>query len=661
MSRFMSALLLGSVTFAAVESDPAAARVSRVDVSEVKPAFGGKRFGTVGSYEWVRAVAHFEVDPSLPANAGVKNLQRAPRNARGQVEMDADVWMLRPTDPSAGNGHLFYEPVNRGRPLSLGQFNGAAPAPLDHPEAAGNGFLMEQGYTIVFSGWQPGYPVAEAPTMAVGYGSRLPDAGGLKVRLPIARGVNDTPVTGRVVEGEGFAGQSDGRKIYLTYPAADTADKSAYLRAAGSTEPLRDGSSWRYLNELQVEVTRPDGAQGPVEFVYEAKDPFVYGLALISMRDLMSFFRHETAGNPLRENGRKPLTGTFAFGASQTGRTVKTLVYLFNDDEQGRKVVDGAFIHISGASLNSQNEPFGRPGDKYGAFPFTYAAMFDPISRQYDGVLMRCSALGTCPKIIHTDSDSEMSFGTSLLYTDTKGQDVQFPDNVRVYLLAGTQHGPAQKAERTMCKNLSNPLPYAQPMRSLLVALDQWVTADRAPPASRHPMRADGTLISLAKMQATFPKIPQMVVDTSFQTFNFVDPGSGDSVEGLAYPDYRLKTDADGNTVAGIRNAELMVPLGTYTGWNPSATGTGLCPATGSYVPFEPTKAAREELGDPRLSIAERYPTVEVYVAQMRKATQSLVAQRLMLPADAEAVIDGSPRRYAQAIDASRRAAAATR
>ncbi|MCW2393756.1 MULTISPECIES: alpha/beta hydrolase domain-containing protein [unclassified Sphingobium] len=660
MSRFMSALLL-SVTIATAASDPAAARVSRIDVSEVKAAFGGKSFGAVGSYEWVRAVAHFEVDPNLPANAGVKNLQRAPRNAQGLVEMDTDVWILRPTNPSAGNGHLFYEPVNRGRPLSLGQFNGAAPAPLDSPEAAGDGFLMKQGYTIVFSGWQPGYPLAKAQTMAVGYGSRLPDSGSLKARLPIARGTNATPITGRVIEGEGFGGQAGDRKIYLTYPAANVADKGAYLRAVGSTEPLRDGSTWRYVNELEVGVMRPAGAGGPVEFVYEAKDPFVYGLALTSMRDLMSFFRHETAGNPLRENGRKPLTKTFAFGASQTGRTVKTLVYLFNDDEQGRQVVDGAFIHISGASLNSQNEPFGRPGDKYGAFPFTYAAMFDPISRQYDGVLMRCSALGTCPKIIHTDSESEMSFGTSLLYTDTKGEDVQIPDNVRVYLLAGTQHGPARKAERTMCKNLSNPMPYAQPMRSLLVALDQWVTADRAPPASRHPMRSDGTLISLAEMQARFPKIPQMVVDTSFQTFNFADPASGDLVEGLTYPDYRLKTDADGNTVAGIHNAELMVPLGTYTGWNPSATGSGLCPATGSFVPFEPTKAAREKLGDPRLSIAERYPTVDAYVAEMRKTTQSLVAERLMLPEDAKAIMDGSAKRYAEAMSGSAGATAGAR
>lgn len=650
MTKLMSAILLGSVAIGAVASNPASARVSRIEVTQVKPAFGGKSFGKTGRYEWVQAVAHFEVDPNLPVNASIRNLQRAPRNERGLVTYDADVWLLRPADPTAGNGHLFYEPVNRGRPLSLGQFNDADSVAVDTVQAAGNGFLMEQGYTIVFSGWQPGYPRADVPSMSVGYGSRLTDAGSLKARLPIARGPQDQPITARLVEAEGFAPQAGGRRIHLTYPAADMADKGAYLRAPGAREPLKDGSSWTYVNDLEVSITRPAGANGPIEFVYEAKDPFVYGLALSSMRDLMSFLRYESAGNPLRENGRQPITKTFAFGASQTGRTVKTMVYWFNDDEQGRQVVDGAFIHISGASLNSQNDPFARPGDKYGAFPFTYETLFDPISRQTDGVLARCSALGTCPKIIHTDSDSEMSFGTSLLYTDTLGQDVKIPENVRVYLLSGTQHGPARKAERTMCLNLSNPMPYRQPMRSLLSALDAWVSSNIAPPASRHPMRSDGTLITLEEAESSFPKIPGMAMDSSFQRFNFVDPASGDAVAGLEYPDFRLKTDADGNTVAGVRNAELMVPLGTYTGWNPSNTGIGLCPATGSFVPFHPTKAAREAAGDPRPSIRERYPTAQDYVSKIRAATDSLVEQRLMLPADAKAVVDGSAKRYADAL-----------
>ena len=650
MRNFLSVALLSGVALTTVTATPAYARVSRVEISTIKPAFGGRTFGNVGSYDLIEGIAYFEVDPKLPVNAGIKNLQRAPRNAKGMVELNVDIRILRPKNPQAGNGRLFFEPVNRGRPLSLGYLQNPASNSLEAPEGAGDGFLLNRGYTLVFSGWQPDYPRADVPAMNVGYGSRLPGPQGLKARLPIARGDNDRPITANIVAGEGFASAETDRRIHLTYPAADRTDASGYLRLPGTNAPLNDGSSWRYVNELEVAITRPAGSSAPVEFVYEAKDPFVYGLALASMRDLMSFLRYEKQGNPLAENGRKPIEKTIAFGASQTGRTVKTLVYLFNDDEQGRQVVDGAYIHISGASLNSQNEPFATPGDKYGAFPFTYETLYDPISRRFDGVLMRCTAQGNCPKIIHTDSEAELSFATSLLYTDALGNDVSIPENVRVYLFAGTQHGPAKRAAPGMCQNLSNPLPYAQPMRRLVLALDEWVTSDRAPPASRHPMRADRTLISVAEAQSSFPNIPQMKTDYSFQHFNFTDPGSGDAVAGLSYPDFQPKRDVDGNMTSGVRTAELMVPLATYTGWNPALNGAGLCPATGSYIPFAPTKAARSKNGDPRLSVEERYPTEGDYVAAMRKATAQLVRDGFMLADDAKTLMDGSAARYAKAL-----------
>src|SRR6188768_2464364 len=96
---------------------------------------------------------------------------------------------MRPADLSKGNHHLFYEPVNRGSWLSLGLFNSAAGRDaLDKASAAGNGFLMRQGYTLVYGGWQPPYPGPAVPGMGVASGSRLtPGDGKLTARLPIAR------------------------------------------------------------------------------------------------------------------------------------------------------------------------------------------------------------------------------------------------------------------------------------------------------------------------------------------------------------------------------------------------------------------------------------------------------------------------------------------
>jgi hypothetical protein len=147
------ALLAAGVSALTLSATPASARVTRIEVSEVKPAFGGRSFAEVGAYELVDGVAYFEVDPNLPVNAVITNLQHAPRNERGMVEFDVDVRLLRPVDPNAGNGSLFFEPVNRGRPLSIGHFNDARSSDLADAEGAGNGFLMRQGYTVLLAGW----------------------------------------------------------------------------------------------------------------------------------------------------------------------------------------------------------------------------------------------------------------------------------------------------------------------------------------------------------------------------------------------------------------------------------------------------------------------------------------------------------------------------
>ena len=47
-------------------------------------------------------------------NKVIVDLDKAPRNARGMVEYEVDIFILRPADPAKGNGILFYEVLNRG-------------------------------------------------------------------------------------------------------------------------------------------------------------------------------------------------------------------------------------------------------------------------------------------------------------------------------------------------------------------------------------------------------------------------------------------------------------------------------------------------------------------------------------------------------------------
>ena len=87
----------------------------------------------------------------------------APHNAEGLVEAVSDVEIPCPSDPSKANRRLLYEVLNRGRKLGLVLLNDA-PSNVDlaASAAAGNGFLMERGYTFVWAGWQGDTPAAHA-------------------------------------------------------------------------------------------------------------------------------------------------------------------------------------------------------------------------------------------------------------------------------------------------------------------------------------------------------------------------------------------------------------------------------------------------------------------------------------------------------------------
>src|ERR1700674_3309782 len=103
---------------------PSAAKVVKFEIVRVEsPAFEGRSFGSVGTYDRIVARATIAVSPDDPHNTIIVDLDRAPRNAQGLVEAVTDVEILRPTVAANGNRHLFYEALNRGNKLSLALFN----------------------------------------------------------------------------------------------------------------------------------------------------------------------------------------------------------------------------------------------------------------------------------------------------------------------------------------------------------------------------------------------------------------------------------------------------------------------------------------------------------------------------------------------------------
>jgi hypothetical protein len=632
------------------------AKVTEVVITSTEsPTFEGLSFGSVGQYERLVGIARGEIDPSDPLNAGIVNIDKAPRNAQGKVEYDVDIYILKPVDMSKGNGKILYEVLNRGNKGAISRFNnGGGGNNPQTAEDAGIGFLMRKGYTILWSGWQVSYGI---PGQSDAAGSRPATGGGrMLARFPIATNPGETPIVGQ--SREEFIVESNASPFVanLTYPAADIEEQASLTVRENQDDPRQTpaGMSWRYLNEWQIEITRPSSPAfdgGAIyEFIYPAKNSIVYGMAFASMRDVVSFFRYEVSDSLDNPNPLSPyIEKALGHGSSQSGRFLRDLIYEgFNQDESSRIVFDGANPHIAGSRKTWTNFEFSQVGrwsrqheDHYMAndqFPFTYTTLYDPISGLTDGLLVKCQATGTCPKIMETFTDAEMwQARASLVVTDTMGNDITLPDNVRAYLFTDCQHSAASSTDPGIGKYLRNPLDYRPLSRAILVALDEWVTNGTIPPASRVPKRSDGTLVPSDQASTGFPNIPGVTYSGLYNWLQLTDYSVQPPAVGAFYPVFVSKVDSDGNGVTGIRLPDVEVPVATYTGWSLRAAGHAeneLNSGNGSYFPFAQTEAERLATGDPRLSIKERYPNHGVYVSAVALAADNLVSERLLLQED---------------------------
>ncbi len=632
-------LIAGIISLAS----PCAAKVIRFEIVRVEsPAFEGRTFGAVGTYDRIIARATIAVAPDNPRNTVIVDIDRAPRNAQGQVEAVTDVEILRPTIAASGNRRLFYEVLNRGSKPGLALFNDIPAVTNDLLKAtdAGNGFLMNRGYTVVWSGWQ---------------GDIAPGGGRMTFSPPVV-----PDITGLAREDFIFDHTDNPAGATLSYSAADLDPAHAKISVRQREADPRAtpaGLEVKLESPTRISILRPDGfdAGAIYEFIYTAKDPKVMGLGFAATRDIVAFLRNETADAAGTAN---PVAGqidrAIGFGLSQSGRYLHDYLYLgFNADEAGRIVFDGLMPHISGAKKTFTNYRFSQPGrSPYehadmlypGAdFPFTYPVITDGLTGKSDGFLARCLAAGNCPKIIKTDSELEFyQQRASLVVTDTQGNALTMPDNVRLFLLSNLQHYSLANAKSEMAKTCAyptNPLNAGPSVRALLVALDGWISNGTLPPDSRYPSRADGTLTPPAIDQVGFPHIPGVAYPSRIAQPTVLKSDEMPPSKGAAYPVFVPKTDVDGRDLAGVRLPTLEAPVATHTGWNLRKSGFGegeLCDNNGTMIPFAATREERLKNNDPRLSTAERYPNREDRAAAIAKATQQLVRDRLLLEDDAK-------------------------
>lgn len=646
---------LAALSWLAVATLPAWAEVTGVTITSREVVADGHAFGTTGSYERLVGRIEFALDPAAPHNARIVDLAHAAREADGRVHFSADLRVLRPTDATKGNGVLLFEAPNRGNQV-LGRFNYGSSNPSSLAEF-GDGLLMKDGYTLVAIGWElglmpPRLSVA-APLVTLPAGSTVE---------PI-----DVDFIVDVRKSESLLADAEIRPPVVYPPANDAGTtNSLAVRDMFWDEPVviaRD--RWRFMPDPsgapKIEL---DGGFDPGRWyraTYVPARPVVAGVGLAAFRDAASAFRYR-ADLPVR--GR----AAYLFGISQTGRFARQFLYDgFNADESGRRVFDAVWAHIAGAARGSFNERFAAPslGDMFEPtrFPFADSVETD-VDGSRDGLLSRYSA-ERLPKVFYTNTPVEYWTGgraAALTHTSVDGsRDLRVPDNVRIYLLAGTQHGPSGFPPRGAASSagpapsaagrpdaalaafdragqeLSNPTPQDNVMRALLRALHAWVADGTPPPASAYPRLADGTLVRIQDVK--FPALPGV---TDPRTI--VGPARRINGETVPLPHLVPQVDADGNDIAGIHDPEVAVPLATTTGWNFRSERAGnprdIVQLLGSYIPLPKTRAAREARGDPRLSIEERYGGADAYLERVRAAAKELIEDRYLLEEDLPRVLE---------------------
>jgi len=604
-----------------------------------------------------------EVDPKLPLNSIITDLEFATRNARGMVEYVSTFTMIKPADMARASGLLIWVASNRGR--------------IDLTDDGFFADARKQGHVLVTSGWQGDLEPAEGrETMTVPV-ARHPDGSSITGRVlarfdEIRPGTSTLPILRGGVAGTADPESLDTSLATLTRRTSEQSETVPLHRTdwtfadctaapfPGTPDPrklcLKDGFDPTFLYEL----------------IYTAKDPKVYGLGFAATRDFVSFLRHDVADGAGTPN---PLQGRIAWamsqGNSQAGTFLRSFIHLgFNQDDAGRIVFDGSNPERA-ARLLAMNVRFGAPSGGAAMYEagsdgiVWWGEYTDDTRRRPAGSLLdRCRATDTCPKIIETLGSAEFYHlrASPALVGTGADRDIPLPSNVRRYYSPGVRHGGGpggfdpEPHPETCCGLTQNPNPTSDTLRALQTALVEWVVNDTLPPPSQYPRLDRGELRSPTQRAMGFPTIPGVPLPDGllnpFYDYDFGPEFGYSDLSGVitmqpppvrrVLPTLVPTVDADGNETTGVASVLHQVPLGTYTGWNTVASGFykgRLRNNAGAFIPFAGSKAERLASGDPRLSLEERYGTHDAYVEKVRAAAARLVRGRFLLQDDADRLI----------------------
>ena len=605
------------------------------------------------SYESISGVAYFTLDPNEDLNGTITDIAYAPVNGDGLIEYAADFRLLVPS-ASVANGGLLYNVNNRG---------GSSFPPersLLHP-------LSGMGFTYLATGW---------------INELSPRDGRLRLHAPIV-GSAEQRITGQVRYEVSVGSTAEKLNIagngHLAYePTAAGLANASLTRRLYQDDPRLPVER----SQFQLEVVVENDSNQPIvnlsvaggfqpgmlyELVYEARNPVLAGAGMAAIRDMVSAIRFgDDTTDELSQLGLSNIESTVAWGNSQSGRLLRQFMLDgFNEDLNGRKVFDGVIPVIAGSGYGMFNNRFAMPTRTNGQhsnhlypndlFPFTYGESTDPFTGRTDSILGKARASSTVPKVMHIQTSNEYWVrGGSLPHTNPQGtEDAVLPEEVRFYSIGGSQHGSGNglPSAATSGQLPRNPNMWAPIADSLLVAMYDWIANDKAPPPSRYPQIADGSLVpahidgrinSRAWNQLSGVTHPEALYTPGFA--NYGDRWITDRIVDI----HPLTTDMYYRTLVPAVNSNnndsatttvlpplTQVPLATFVPWNLRAVNTGaeksLARLSGGYIPLPASMAAAEQASDPRTPIAAMYSSFSDYLSLYESATDLLISEGYLL------------------------------
>jgi Alpha/beta hydrolase domain len=668
----------------------AQARVTRIVIDETipLPAAAGSPANAI-AYEQVAGRAFGELDPKLPGNAIIQDIALG-LDADGKARYVSSFVIYKPVDMSKASGLLWHDVPNRGRVY-----------PFAPQEQAFGDIMLASAWQGDNSGATVVRPKASAAGMQFLQVPVARGAGGTPITGEVlGRIVNRSGAASQALWVQ--TNPVPYKPVSLDTTKAKLVSRGGENQNGEVTdERITPSTDWAWAKcdaanpfpgtPDATQICLKNGFDGNrlYQVVFTAADPYILGMGFAAFRDVAAFFKKSTADDTGTVNPiAKAVTHSITRGISQSGNYLRGWLHLgFNQAEDGSQVHDGLWPIIAGRRI-ALNFRWAQPDGVLELYqagsegPQWWLPHADPVrGHAAAGILDRCTATRTCPKVVeHFGSAEVWALKLTPEWVGTDGKtDLPLPDSVRRYYIASSNHNGGAGGFDTSLPGVglpkpglacpgnnfgpallpANPVPHTQTVNAIRVHFRNWVMTGKAPPPSRYPTLAQGLLAPANKAALGFPTLPGMratVPEADFimpvhdydwgPQFNNVD-GSG--IASNAPPRIKQvltmlapKVDQDGNELGGVPVVLLDAPLGTYLGWNVTASGfhkDQICNYAGGMIPFARTEAERQATNDPRPSLQARYGSHDGYVAAVQKAADNAVAQGFLLPVDAAALV----------------------